>query len=86
MDDGDIDMIRVVRMLYDIGYDGVIVPDPTPEMSCGAPWHAGMAYALGYIRAAMQAVERLTPNEHERNASVRMSPHATPNHRPQSHL
>jgi mannonate dehydratase len=37
----------------------VIIPDHTPEMSCAAPWHAGMAYALGYIKAAMQAVERL---------------------------
>ena len=37
--------------------------DHTPEMTCAAPWHAGMAYALGYIRAAMQAVERLAPVE-----------------------
>jgi mannonate dehydratase len=28
-------------------------------MSCDAPWHAGMAFALGYIKAAMQAVERV---------------------------
>ena len=61
VDEGDIDMIRVVQQLRDIGYDGVIIPDHTPEMTCGAPWHAGMAYALGYIRAAMQAVDRLSP-------------------------
>ncbi len=59
VDEGDIDMIRAVALLKQIGYDGVIIPDHTPEMTCGAPWHAGMAYALGYIRAAMQAVERL---------------------------
>lgn len=62
VDEGDIDMIRVVECLRDVGYDGVIIPDHTPEMSCAAPWHAGMAYALGYIRAAMQAVDRLSPN------------------------
>jgi mannonate dehydratase len=26
-------------------------------MTCGAPWHAGMAYALGYMKAALQAIE-----------------------------
>jgi hypothetical protein len=25
-------------------------------MSCDAPWHAGMAYALGYMRAAIRAI------------------------------
>ena len=62
VDEGDLDMIRVVHCLRDVGYDGVLIPDHTPEMSCEAPWHAGMAYALGYMRAAMQAVDRLSPN------------------------
>ena len=61
VDEGDLDMIRAIQVLREVGYDGVLIPDHTPEMSCGAPWHAGMAYALGYIRAAMQAVERLDP-------------------------
>ncbi len=61
VDEGDLDMIRVIQCLRDVGYKGVLIPDHTPEMTCGAPWHAGMAYALGYIRAAMQAVERLAP-------------------------
>jgi mannonate dehydratase len=59
VDEGDLDMIRAVRSLKQVGYEGVLIPDHTPEMSCAAPWHAGMAYALGYIRAAMQAVDRL---------------------------
>jgi mannonate dehydratase len=58
VDDGDVDMLRVLRILKDNGYAGVLVPDHTPQMTCGAPWHAGMAYALGYIRAALAAVER----------------------------
>jgi mannonate dehydratase len=58
VDEGDLDMVRVLSILRDVGYDGVIIPDHTPEMTCAAPWHAGMAFALGYIRAAMQAVER----------------------------
>ena len=54
-------MIRVVQQLRDIGYDGVIFPDHTPKMTCGAPWPARMAYVLGYIRSAMRAVDRLSP-------------------------
>jgi hypothetical protein len=29
-------------------------------MSCPAPWHAGMAFAMGYLRAALQVVSRET--------------------------
>ena len=51
VDDGDIDMARIVSILNEAGYDGVIIPDHTPLMTCAAPWHAGMAYAMGYMRA-----------------------------------
>ncbi len=56
VDEGDVDMIRVVRILHKNGFDGVIIPDHTPQMTCDAPWHAGMAYALGYIKAVLQIV------------------------------
>lgn len=56
IDDGDIDMVEVIRILKRNDYRGVLIPDHTPQMTCGAPWHAGMAYALGYMRAALQAV------------------------------
>lgn len=58
VDDGDVDMLRVVSILHRNGYEGVLIPDHTPLMTCDAPWHAGMAYALGYLRAAVQAVEK----------------------------
>lgn len=57
IDDGDIDMMRILKILKKNRFNGVLIPDHTPQMSCGAPWHAGMAYALGYMRAAQQAVE-----------------------------
>jgi mannonate dehydratase len=56
VDEGDVDMLRVLRILRKNGYDGVLIPDHTPQMTCAAPWHAGMAYALGYMRAALQAI------------------------------
>ena len=58
VDEGDLDMLRAIQVLRDVGYEGMIIPDHTPEMSCDAPWHAGMAYALGYMKAALQVSER----------------------------
>lgn len=56
IDEGDIDMLRVLRILKRNNYTGVLIPDHAPQMSCAAPWHAGMAYALGYMRAALQSL------------------------------
>lgn len=54
IDDGDVDALRVLEILKRNAFDGVIIPDHTPQMDCSAPWHAGMAFALGYIRAGLQ--------------------------------
>ncbi len=59
VDDGDIDMLRVLRILQKNDFDGVLVPDHSPQMTCAAPWHAGMAYTLGYIRACLQSIQSL---------------------------
>ncbi len=55
IDDGDVDVLRVIRILKKTNFTGVIIPDHAPQMNCAAPWHAGMAYALGYLRAAIQS-------------------------------
>lgn len=60
LDEGDIDIFRVLSILQANQYTGVLIPDHTPAMSCAAPWHAGSAYALGYIRAAIEAVRKET--------------------------
>ncbi|TWU27575.1 mannonate dehydratase [Bythopirellula polymerisocia] len=57
VDEGDLDMLKVLKILKKNNYQGVIIPDHTPQMDCAAPWHAGMAHALGYIRAAIQTLE-----------------------------
>ena len=56
IDEGDIDMANVMRIFAKHRYDGVLIPDHTPQMSCDAPWHAGMAYALGYMNALQRTV------------------------------
>jgi mannonate dehydratase len=57
LDEGDLDVPRVIELLHRRNYRGVIVPDHTPALECRDGWHAGMAYAIGYLRALRQAVE-----------------------------
>lgn len=54
IDDGDVDMLQVIQILKRNNFQGVLIPDHAPQMSCGAPWHAGMAYAMGFMKAAMK--------------------------------
>ncbi|MBI5688378.1 MAG: mannonate dehydratase [Verrucomicrobia bacterium] len=57
IDEGDVDMLRVLRILKRNGYTGVLVPDHAPQMACSTPWHAGMAFALGYMKAALRLLD-----------------------------
>lgn len=56
IDDGDVDVLRVLAILKRNGFRGVIIPDHAPQMTCAAPWHAGMAFALGYLRAGLKTL------------------------------
>jgi mannonate dehydratase len=58
IDEGDVNISQVLRILKRNHFNGVIIPDHAPQMSCAAPWHAGMAYAMGYMRAALQLIEK----------------------------
>ncbi|MVS97442.1 TIM barrel protein [Devosia sp. L53-10-65] len=60
VDDGDVDMAEIVKVLHEEGYDGVLVPDHVPELACSAPWHAGHAYTVGYMRALVAQTETLS--------------------------
>jgi mannonate dehydratase len=56
IDDGDVDMHRVLEILKRNKFEGVLIPDHTPQMACAAPWHSGMAYAMGYMKSAMKSL------------------------------
>jgi mannonate dehydratase len=56
IDEGDVDVLRILGILKRNHFNGVIIPDHAPQMSCAAPWHAGMAYTLGWLRAALQGL------------------------------
>jgi len=57
VDEGDIDMFKILKILKKNNFDGVLIPDHTPQMTCDAPWYAGMAYAMGYMKAAIGLLE-----------------------------
>jgi mannonate dehydratase len=57
VDEGDVDMIRALKIYRKNGYDGVVIPDHTPQVACSAPWHASMAFLVGYLRGALAALD-----------------------------
>ncbi len=57
IDDGDVDVLRVLKILKNNNFSGVVIPDHAPQLTCNAPWHAGMAFAMGYLRAGLKALE-----------------------------
>jgi len=57
VDEGDIDMVKILKILKKNNFEGVLIPDHTPQMTCDAPWYAGMAYTMGYMKAIMNMVK-----------------------------
>jgi mannonate dehydratase len=57
IDEGDVDIIRILSILRRNHFDGVVIPDHTPQMTCSAPWHAGMAHTIGFMLAVKAALE-----------------------------
>lgn len=77
VDDGDVDMAEIVRVLRDEGFDGVMVPDHVPELDCPAPWHAGHAYTVGFMKALAMNAQSLGPARSQGVASFEQEERAT---------
>jgi mannonate dehydratase len=73
VDDGDVDMAEIVRVLHEENYEGVLVPDHVPDLNCSAPWHAGHAYTVGYMKALVNNAQSLGASGKAHRASVRKS-------------
>jgi mannonate dehydratase len=56
-DDGDVDMIRAIRVYKEVGYDGMIMPDHVPQMEDDKGQAQAFAFAFGYIQALIQLVQ-----------------------------
>jgi mannonate dehydratase len=56
IDDGDVDMLKAMRVYKEVGYDGMMMPDHVPTIEGDANNLQGFAFALGYIKALIAAV------------------------------
>ncbi len=58
LDEGDIDMFEAMQTYKDIGFNGPFMMDHTPHIPNNHNSREGYAFAVGYIRAMIQAVYR----------------------------
>ena len=56
IDDGDVDMLRAMRVYKEVGYDGMMMPDHVPSIEGDPNNLQGFAFAFGYIKALIAAV------------------------------
>jgi mannonate dehydratase len=56
IDDGDVDMLKAMRVYKEVGYDGMMMPDHVPRIEGDANEAQGFAFAFGYIKALIAAV------------------------------
>jgi mannonate dehydratase len=56
IDDGDVDMLKAMRVYKEIGYDGMMMPDHVPSIEGDTGNLQGFAFAFGYIKALIAAV------------------------------
>ena len=55
VDEGYVDMVQAMRAFREFGFDGPMVEDHVPQMTAGPEQWPAKAFALGYMRAVMQA-------------------------------
>lgn len=60
IDEGNLNVFEVVQALNEVNFTGFIIDDHVPHMIGDTPWgHRGRAYAIGYIRALIDVVEKM---------------------------
>ena len=56
IDEGDVDMLKAMRVYKEVGFDGMMMPDHVPVISGDAHGLQAFAFAFGYIKALIAAV------------------------------
>ena len=57
LDDGDMNMFRILRALHDVGFEGCLNPDHVPSLEGDGDGDAqGLAYGVGYIKGLLAAL------------------------------
>jgi mannonate dehydratase len=57
-DEGDLDMVRVLRALKEVGYSGMVMPDHVPRYSSDREGRQSLAFAFGYIKGLIHAAHK----------------------------
>lgn len=63
VDDGYYDMYRAMRVLQEVGFDGVLIPDHIPNMANDP--RVGTAFSIGYMKALVQRAEAEVARDRE---------------------
>ncbi|MCS7024898.1 MAG: mannonate dehydratase [Bryobacteraceae bacterium] len=58
-DEGDVDFVEAIKVYRDIGYEYMLMPDHVPHHPDDPHGDQAFAFAYGYIRALIQAADRL---------------------------
>jgi mannonate dehydratase len=56
-DAGDVDMLAAMRTYKEVGYEGMLMPDHVPAIQGDTGGRQAFAFAVGYIRGLLQAVQ-----------------------------
>ena len=56
IDDGDVDMLRAMRVYKEVGYDGMMMPDRVPSIEGDTGGLQAFAFTCGYTKALIAAV------------------------------
>ena len=56
LDEGDVDMVKAMKVYKDVGFNGPFMMDHTPGIPGDREGREGHAFAAGYIRALIQSV------------------------------
>lgn len=57
LDNGDMDMLQVIRTLHEVDYPYMVMPDHVPQHDDDPGGRQAFAFSFGYIKALLQAVE-----------------------------
>jgi mannonate dehydratase len=56
IDDGDVDMLKAMRVYKEVGFSGMMMPDHVPRIDGDGRGLQAFAYTFGYIKALIAAV------------------------------
>lgn len=60
VDEGNYDVYEIVRLLNEVGFSGMMIPDHTPHLEGDTDWeHRGRSYTVGFIRGIIRSLREV---------------------------